>query len=595
MLAASFTAARAQVAQWAVHPNYDNLTAIGNDMFVYPKNGKYGVVGKGDKEIVPAQYDSIGHFKNGGALVFSARPSNLAGFVKEDGTFVKLEAGKYAVNSLNACFNDGYLPIRTNGGGAYHYLALADGKVHGTYGQTMPFSEGYAVVGSYEAQDKMSWGYVTADNNGPMNIIIDKNVDADDITFASAVNNGKAIVAVKKQFYEFDVRARVLIPLSVDGTSQKSSLVMAESKRFAVMNDKDGWQVTAKNGVFYFDKQMRLTSYKLQGKDTTSFNVKEQDDSEPPSPITVFGDPVGGKVAMGYDDNLLLPHQFDNIEDAHGNTAVVRKDGKYGAVSVDPNAKFAFKLNEGKPLAFEHGTHKSTLITTLPSSISPAKARVTSLMKECELKTETRTDNQNVEISSISYDCILTMGDDISEESQPTDYTFSITCDGLQSKPYTVTLNERYVKGYVVELTNEVFKDQVGEISFDVLPIGTDYNEYQKKVELRTNSADHIVVVSKTAEDSYRAKIYGLDSNAVAFDIIVTEEGCPSIRYEFLEKLPTSSAASTTTETKRQGTSTSKSVARKSGNRGSIARKAAKTSQANKSATPKTQPLFIPE
>lgn len=559
---ASILSTNAQVAYWAVHPAYDSIRIMGENMFMVSKEGKCGIVGINRKELLPTTYDSIDDFRNGAALLFKEKA--LAGFITRNGHMVDLTRQKYATNNECPHFREGLLVVNDSMAN-YYILGQGNGEIYGPFKYALPCNEGFAaVITRYGADNKNTWALFSAKTRTAISFGAD--IDPDDISFVSSVSHGKAIVIVKKRFYEYDTNANTLTCLSVDGTADKKSLVAADSRILSSTPTPDGWRVVAKNALFDFDKMMRLKWRQYAGQKPQSFDIAEE--SILAEAANAGGYQSGGSPLWGmtYKGNIVLPQQFEEVMQTVGDMAVVRQNGQCGVIAIDGKGHFAFKLNDNKAVAFEHGYYNSSLVATFPPYISPSKAKVESLTKECLLKSETRKDNQNIETSSITYDCQLTMNDDITEDATPVDYKFSVVYDGLFSGIFQVALPERYIKAYEVEITGESLKNQVAEISFDVKPLSPSGGRFQKKVEVEPEKDEQVVVIEQVGEDSYKAKIYGLESNVAMFDVIVTEDGCPAITYPFLEtiamdseKKPAANAAK-----KSRGTTASKRHVRRS-------------------------------
>lgn len=553
----------AQVAYWAVHPAYDSIRIMEKSMFMVSKEGKSGIVGIDGKVLLPAAYDSIGDFRNGAALLFKGKDKSLVGFITENGRMTDLTKQRYATNDECPHFREGYLVVNDSMAN-YYILRQGNGEIYGPFKYALPCNEGFAAVMTRHGSDnKNTWALFSEETQAA--ISFGPDVDPDDVSFVSSVNHGKAIVVVKKHFYEYDVSSRTLTNLSVDGTTDKKSLVVADSRNISCTSTPDGWRVAAKNALFDFDKMMRLKWSQYAGQKPQTFDIVE--DSLLAEATNVEGYQSGGSALWGikYKGNVVLPQQFEEVMQTVGDMAVVRQSGKCGVIAIDSKGHFAFKLNDNKAVAFEHGYYNSSLVVTFPPYISPAKAKVESLTKECLLKPETRKDNQNIETSSITYDCQLTMNDDMTEDATPVEYKFTVVYDGLFSGIYQVALPERYIKAYEVEITGESLKNQVAEISFDVKPLNPGGGRFQKKVEVEPEKDEQVVVVEQVGEDSYKAKIYGLESNVAMFDIIVTEDGCPAVVYPFLETIAVDSEEKpASTAKKSQGAAASRRRVRRS-------------------------------
>lgn len=579
ILAITCLAAKSQIAYWELHPIYGSVKIMSNGDYLVSQNGKYGIIGSNEKEILPAQYDSIGDFKNGSALVFKNDKNRLVGFVNENGEMTTIEDQFRLIDIKNAHFSDGYLPVWSTIKKEYYYISQKNGESYGPYNCVNPFKEGYASVITNSAKDRNTYSIIKAEDMS--NVSFGQNIDPGDINFTSTPNNGKAIVVIKKQFFEYDLNNGQLRPLTIDGTFEKHSLVTADSKNIMAQKTDDGFRISAKNAVFNFDNIMRLFSSKYQGQVEKKTNIQLEKEDSPSSEISKYSDNGGILVGLLYKGDRLLPQQFEDIIQIVGNKAVVKQKGKYGVIKIDSNSTFSFKLNDNKSIAFEHGYCNSSLLVTFPPYINPSTAKVESYTKECELKAETRKDNQNVETSSIMYDCQMTMNDDITEDVQPVVYRFSVAYDGLYSKIYTISLNERYIKAYDVSITAERFKDNIADIDFEVKSLNADGNYYEKVVKVKPEREEQVVVLEKNNENSYHAKIYGLNDNNVVFDIIVTEDGCPSVIYQFMETIPVVSEKNPI-----------KPTVKKSGRVGKVTKKNSKPEQ-DKSKQDK--PIFIPQ
>jgi hypothetical protein len=69
-----------------IKPEYDKITAFGNDALAYShKKGLVGLINKDGKIIVDNIYDQIGHFKGGNAVV---RKNGLCGVINKEGKII---------------------------------------------------------------------------------------------------------------------------------------------------------------------------------------------------------------------------------------------------------------------------------------------------------------------------------------------------------------------------------------------------------------------------------------------------------------------------------------------------------------------------
>lgn len=69
-----------------IKPEYDKITAFGNDALAYShKKGLVGLINKDGKVVVDNIYDYIGHFKGGNAVV---KKNGLSGVINKEGKIV---------------------------------------------------------------------------------------------------------------------------------------------------------------------------------------------------------------------------------------------------------------------------------------------------------------------------------------------------------------------------------------------------------------------------------------------------------------------------------------------------------------------------
>lgn len=579
------TTIKSQVANWTLHPKYDDVEILSPSLFKVSVNGKYGIAGPKDKEITTITYDSIGDIHSGRVVCFG-KDKNVVCYVDSLGKECQTNASNYYLDDRCPYFHDGCLTVRckyNNVVNSEYWLLVGNDSKNpkGPYYDIFPANEGYVVAVSGSSPDKRVYNLISVKDYTP--VVFDVNIDNSDVAFVSTVNNGKSLVVIKKRFYTYDVENKQLIPLSIDGTLEKKSLVTAVNKDITLNRLQSGYQIMAKNATFFFDDFMRLKAWQLGNKDIINFDIREDSVAKEGSSLSAYQKAGSALYGLCFKNDILLPQQFDKVLTCVGNLALVKQNGKAGVIGIDEKAKINFKLNEGHDVAFEHSYVNTTLVSTFPTYINPSAAKVDSHTKECSLKAETRKDNQNIETSSITYNCQLTMSDSISEENAPVDYKFSLSYNGLYSKDYQVSLDERYIKGYEVSLSDISYGNQVATVLFDVIPTNASSGHFEKKVEVKPQKEEQVVVLEKTGDTSYKAKIFGIETPNIMFDVVVTEDGCPSVTYPFLENL--------SVKEDKQKTVAKKKVMHKS--TGEIVRKKPRKA-APKQKTGDAAPLFIP-
>lgn len=518
----------AQIAKWIVYPEYDNIEMLDNGLLKVTKDGKIGLLNKSGVPVLPVEmeYDKITSFYENKALLF--KNGKFVAITDTYGNVKDLSDKRYNLVENFDRFYSGYLIVQlvAENRKLYYYLN-EDGKIaFGPYLEAYPFSEGWACV---KGADYL-YNYI--DENGlPFNIA---GIVKDDINFVSSFYNGKAIICVKKKFYTIDKNMQELKLISIDETTDKKSLVVALGKEINVFPTDNGYFVNATNGSFYFDNFMRLTKMKLSGKDAVENTFPVETEREISSSFSITTD--GELFGLSYKSDEILPPQFEEISYLEGDMAFVKSNGYFGVVGVDKNNDFMFKLNDDENIGFSHQYYTAKLVAFIPSYIKCSDVTVISNSDDCEIKIDTRTESENIEKNTLSYDCRLTIPKDLTNDSLTEhDYYYYLKYDGFLSKKYKVSISEWYLKYYEVTLsnTNYIFNDTIF-VEFDLLNtevVKDDKNNYFKNIEVIIPNLTEQPVVKKITEGHYSFKICGIDQERFLFTIKVTEVGCPAIEF----------------------------------------------------------------
>lgn len=536
LLTTFITPAKAQVVKWLINPQYDEITIMYNGMYKVKKDGKSGIINQQGKEILPIKYDSITQYKDGYALLYENGYSALTGYVDETGSVTNLKDKGYRITSGYPYFSNGQLLVMSKDNRCY-FVNSANGEAKGPFAEAMPFFDGYASVAKYEDPLKPNSDIyhtiITSEKCEEMTF--PKDMDKSDINFISSISGKKALVIMKKKAYELNCDYCSYSPIYADSTKNKNSIITALDKNVLLTKDGEGMNVLqTKNACLTFDVFNRLSTIRLHS-DTISYKLQN---IQPPvfrSPISPFrGTDTYG---LQYNGSTILPPQLQSVGIRNGNAVIVRLEGKDGVLLVEPESKFAFRINDNNDIGFRHDKYESMLVMTMPSQIDSKTARVESLTEGCVLKLETRKNVSNAEISSVSYNCDLNIPANISETVKTFPYKFKVRYDGLESIDYEVNVGAWYVKNLQVDMSSlqqsRNMKDTTITVTFNIKEDVTGGNYYRDVKVVTDDDECPVISLDKISETSYKAIIRGTDEGPVTCSILIQERRCPVITQSF--------------------------------------------------------------
>ena len=316
----------AQVVTWAVKPGvYTKIEPCWGDMYFAYKNNTLGVINGDGRVIVAPEANRITGFYGGLALVLKSDggQERVLGILSTDGSYSKVD-GTYYTIPYQEFFSEGLLTVTTPRGQAGYMNG--NGVIVKSFNVSFisPFSEGYAVVG-----EKTDFS------------IIDKRFNALSIQLGtvsqvyggSNVYKGNAVVwDGNGKFYNFDVNR---------GTSKK---------------------ISEPNSLDY-DYMYCLTSI-------TQRPVEVPYEDPQRSSVSLSVTEKGGKYGYMRNDKIILPYQFENAEDFHGNYAIAKTKGEYALLSLHnvnetfdakANSDIKYRKSSGKDLVHKFGVSLPTL------------------------------------------------------------------------------------------------------------------------------------------------------------------------------------------------------------------------------------------
>lgn len=521
-----------QIARWKVKPSFDDARPLGNGLIEVKVGNKYGLYNSVGENILPVGYDSIGDFTDDVAMLFNE--SRLAGFIDSEGKHIDLTGTGYNPVPSQEFFSGGFLTV--NKDDKYYYIDKSGKEVAGPFAKTYPYYDGYAAISCYAGiHKKPDETYLAFIDENQTITRIPEFEKSDDLCFISSFRDGNAVCVYKRKAY-FLTDSLTISPISTDTIATKKSIVAFENKNVIPQPIDGGYVIYAKNAALTFNKQMQLE--KIESGENLIYSYK-------PTPKTVrpitskFADvSKDGMYGLTYNNSVILPAQFSDIRLLEEKYALVKLDGKWGMITVDPDNQFQFKLNNNEHIGFNHRFYIAKLATLMPSYIKCNNTTVYSKSLDCEIQVESRNEIENIERNTLTYDCKLSIPESLSDTLALQEYTYALKYDGLQSIDYKVSIPEWYVKYYEVELSNTKFTVNPNDtitVEFDLVKTDAARNDdtnYFKTVELITPENDNIPL-NKITENHYSFRIGSGDRERLSFIVRIKEIDCPAIEYPF--------------------------------------------------------------
>lgn len=521
-----------QIAHWVIEPSFDDVKTLSNGLIEAKVGNKSGLYTSKGEPVLPFAYDSIGTYTDNEALLFNN--SRFAGFINSEGRLIDLSDARYKLVPDQDFFSDGFLSVMRDG--KYYFLNRDGQEVAGPFAEIHPYSDGFAAtryyVDLFRKPDETNLAYINSDL---LFTHIPEFGKPDDLSFISSFREGKAICVYKKKAY-FLTKNLTVSPISVDSTATKKSIISFDNKSVIPQTTENGFVIYAKNAVLTFNKQLQLD--KIESGENLLYSYAGET-SVPKNISSEFSEfEKDGKYGLTYGGTVVLPAQFSAVKLLDGKYALVKLDGKWGIITIDPHNHFQFKLNDNEHIGFNHRFYITKLAALMPSYIKCNNTTVYSKSPDCEIQIESRNEIENIECNTLTYDCKLSITSSLSDTLATHEYTYALKYNGLQSIDYKVSIPEWYVKYYEVELSNTKFTVNSNDtitVEFDLVKTDAARNDdtnYFKTVELITPENENIPL-NKITENHYSFRIGSGDRERLTFVVKITENGCPSIEYPF--------------------------------------------------------------
>lgn len=196
-----FAHANAEIATWAIRPDYHDLKRVSDRLFLFQDNDKWGIINSDNIIILPASNDFITPWVNGYALAGMKEGSRylLKKIIEDNGRVININEICYLPGNYQY-FSQDKLAI-SNKNGKYGYIN-PEGEivVRCQFDNALPFKEGYAPV---RQGDYMKFIRDNYDQNASRNTLAVDFHDGD-ITAAGCFSNGLAPVAYNTDYALID-------------------------------------------------------------------------------------------------------------------------------------------------------------------------------------------------------------------------------------------------------------------------------------------------------------------------------------------------------------------------------------------------------
>lgn len=529
----------AQIANWLIHPEYDDIELLDDDLLRGTLKDKIILWDTEGKKLLEVNDVTMHTFREDMSVLCEKGTNTVYGVVNKRGELLDLSTFKYQIEKDYPYFSCGYLLVRK--GNDFYYVDKKGNEVFGPFTDAYPFLENLAPVKYVfdpKKQEEQYWKYIST---VPGETLLE-NIDPKKISFCSSMNYGYGIMLVDKRFLRFRSDIKMHEPIHTEAPPTKKNAVMSETRELDMQRTDSIVTVQAKNAFFKFDRFLRLMSYQyldktLEHVETTTkdFIPAKKKEQSYLSDFEIVDNTR--KFGLMYRGNLLLPPQFDKVDLVKGGIAVVTQDGKKGIVVADDESQIRFRFNNEEHIGFMHQFYTAKVSVTLPPAIECKTAVLMSKSVDCDILRETRKEYENVEGNTLSYDCRLSIPADLTDQLSEHEYSLVLKYDGLLSVDHKVKAMEWFVKYYDVNLAKNEFNiapTDTALVEFNLVKsaMATDAENYFKKVEV-VSPLFGTPSLTKLSENSFSFEVTGIDQEKVPFVIRITETGCPSVDYPF--------------------------------------------------------------
>ena len=536
----SLGTANAQVAQWLVPPEYDDIEVLPESNVILAQQGFNHHIWDMNSKCLAKVSDDLYPFSEGYAV--STRPETVYVTAVYDTTGKKTDINdpKVQLGWGYPFFHDGFLLISD---GNYFYFMDTEGGVEPKpYYHAYPFSHGYAACFTFAQLHKMK---------DPINLLLDTDMEpvelgyggkrfaANDINFISSVSDeGIGIVVYKEKLYYFDAATAELspvLPLSGDTNIKNQAHVDDDDiAKILVQVDENTKMMKGKCGKDRFSINFDAITLKplsmTMGEEERVFEKKTTAQTGAPTTLKEVKDLVSGKYALYLGDKEVLPAQIDAVERLDGKVHV-----KLGLLRVNADDHFAFIINDKAKIGFRHKYFNTTIRLNMPAYINAEETSIEiDPQSGCDIDKRSKEARNNTDGSYVKYNCKLLCPQNISDAAMKVSYPAYIVYQGLRTPLTTVEGEAWHNKYFAVEVNQQDVELSGSKLTFkanittnrepgeEIYPFHASLVSDQLKYEMH-----------KIIDTQYECTVPELKRGTNIIVVRVEEEGCPPSDYAF--------------------------------------------------------------
>ena len=532
--------ANAQIAKWLIEPMYDNMQmAEGIDAILTDSANTKTLWSYEGRRLATTTNDLFAFRENLSVSTVSGT-ADIACIFKSNGESIKIANCKIA--HAYPYYSCGKLLVHD---GTYYRYAGIDGAIDGgQYTMAYPFCNGYASCQTFLNMERLKDPYLLLINNKEDMVQFSyngKEFDIDDVEFISSVNDENlAILVIKHKLYYFNGIDGSLTPVfaSKDEKNIKNQAVLdGDIKQCYSKVDENTSILTAKCGKtgeisFEFDNMLKPVSCTTNGE-VKRYSVKKEDKKEFSSPLRM--DTKGNLYGIYWDDEEMLPAQFDKVSTCFGNKAFVQLNGKFGLLAIDKDAKFSLKINKGNDVAFLHQKFETVVRVDMPTYTLSEKTYL-EIDPSCgiELDKTSRVKKDTESGNFVEYHCVLNIPNNLPDEIEEISYPIQVVYNGLKSPVINHKINAWFYKKFEVEEDESQRQVENGTLTFvfNIKNAHLDGSIVKFDVSVLADTLS-VQREDKMSETRYKYKVEGLNEGINNIVVQILEQGCPPASFPF--------------------------------------------------------------
>jgi len=534
-----------QVAKWLIPPAYNSVhMAVGADLIVTDSADTKALWSLTGRRIASTR-NQIFPFVDGMAVSTTRGSGQIAGLFDVRGRFISLT--NCNVTHGYPYFSDGQLLVQE---GYYFRFVDTKGKIaEGKYTKAYPFSNGYASCFTYKNLLKNKNPYYLLLNTNYEQVPFSfngKSIEDDDIDFISSVNDeGIAFIISKGKVFSFNIKDMNLSPVMANKSEADlkkqakieqdlTSFLLKENDSISVLYAKCGKTdiVEVRFDAFLVPLSIKNSDgeyvYKKKEKPTRTFS----------SPLKILEE--DGAYGIYWEDQEMLPPQFDKVMTCYEDKAFVKLNGKCGVLKIYPDEELRVSINKDNPVNFRHQKFETTIRVDLPKMISANHSRIeVDPESGCDIDLPS-CEKKDTEFGNyLQYKCVLnipqTLPDEMYGDSRnQITYPVSILYDRLVSPEIPVKIKAWHHKYFNVDVNESDISIDQGVLTF-VFNIQADRypDEAVYPITASLQSDALLWDLEKLSETRYKCKVWNISEGTNNIVIQVKEQGCPPASFQF--------------------------------------------------------------